>query len=81
MDGFSAVSTSDRSEPAGASGGSDVGASGPVQPDADEPSEPESQPAPLEPLPPGWEEMVDASGRKYYVNHTARYTQWDRPTE
>lgn len=32
------------------------------------------------PLPPGWEERQDANGRTYYVNHIARFTQWDRPT-
>jgi len=32
-------------------------------------------------LPIGWEERVDANGRTYYVNHIARTTQWDRPTE
>uniref|UniRef100_A0A1I8N5R2 E3 ubiquitin-protein ligase n=1 Tax=Musca domestica TaxID=7370 RepID=A0A1I8N5R2_MUSDO len=33
-----------------------------------------------DPLPPGWEERQDANGRTYYVNHTARTTQWERPT-
>uniref|UniRef100_A0A0A9Z0S7 E3 ubiquitin-protein ligase n=1 Tax=Lygus hesperus TaxID=30085 RepID=A0A0A9Z0S7_LYGHE len=32
-------------------------------------------------LPPGWEERQDANGRTYYVNHVARSTQWDRPTD
>ncbi|CAG0903242.1 unnamed protein product [Cyprideis torosa] len=32
-------------------------------------------------LPAGWEERQDASGRTYYVNHIARTTQWQRPTE
>lgn len=32
-------------------------------------------------LPPGWEERQDANGRTYYVNHVARFTQWERPTE
>ncbi|XP_055844658.1 E3 ubiquitin-protein ligase Nedd-4 isoform X1 [Episyrphus balteatus] len=32
-----------------------------------------------EPLPQGWEERQDANGRTYYVNHTARTTQWNRP--
>lgn len=31
-------------------------------------------------LPLGWEERQDANGRTYYVNHTARTTQWERPT-
>jgi len=31
------------------------------------------------PLPPGWEERQDANGRTYYVNHIARFTQWERP--
>ncbi|KAH8371575.1 hypothetical protein KR093_008094 [Drosophila rubida] len=33
-----------------------------------------------ESLPAGWEERQDANGRTYYVNHTARTTQWERPT-
>lgn len=33
------------------------------------------------PLPPGWEERQDANGRTYYVNHIARFTQWERPTD
>ncbi|XP_034173083.1 E3 ubiquitin-protein ligase Nedd4 isoform X1 [Osmia lignaria lignaria] len=33
------------------------------------------------PLPPGWEERQDANGRTYYVNHIARFTQWECPTE
>ncbi|XP_031781908.1 neural precursor cell expressed, developmentally down-regulated 4 isoform X2 [Nasonia vitripennis] len=44
---------------------------------------PEEQPAEVTsigPLPPGWEERQDANGRTYYVNHIARFTQWDRPT-
>ncbi|XP_032598846.1 E3 ubiquitin-protein ligase Nedd-4 isoform X7 [Drosophila grimshawi] len=44
-----------------------------------------SQPHPFpsggsESLPAGWEERQDANGRTYYVNHTARTTQWERPT-
>lgn len=35
----------------------------------------------IRPLPPGWEERQDANGRTYYVNHIARFTQWERPTE
>ncbi|KAJ8678728.1 hypothetical protein QAD02_014515 [Eretmocerus hayati] len=34
----------------------------------------------LGPLPPGWEERQDANGRTYYVNHIARFTQWERPS-
>lgn len=30
-------------------------------------------------LPPGWEEKVDASGRTFYIDHTNRTTQWERP--
>lgn len=30
-------------------------------------------------LPQGWEERQDANGRTYYVNHIARFTQWERP--
>ncbi|XP_055636024.1 E3 ubiquitin-protein ligase Nedd-4-like isoform X2 [Toxorhynchites rutilus septentrionalis] len=36
--------------------------------------------APVDALPPGWEERQDAIGRTYYVNHVARTTQWERPT-
>jgi len=33
-------------------------------------------------LPVGWEEKTDpASGKKYYVNHERKVTQWDRPSE
>lgn len=32
-------------------------------------------------LPPGWEERQDANGRTYYVNHIARFTQWEHPLE
>ncbi|KAJ8286637.1 hypothetical protein GJAV_G00041420 [Gymnothorax javanicus] len=38
------------------------------------------QQQPLPPLPPGWEEKVDALGRTYYVNHNNRTTQWKRPS-
>lgn len=30
-------------------------------------------------LPEGWEERTDASGRKYYIDHNRKTTQWDRP--
>ncbi|XP_022215561.1 E3 ubiquitin-protein ligase Nedd-4 isoform X10 [Drosophila obscura] len=48
-------------------------------------SETSAQPHPFptggnDALPAGWEERQDANGRTYYVNHTARTTQWDRPT-
>ncbi|KAM7285594.1 E3 ubiquitin-protein ligase NEDD4 isoform X2 [Ixodes scapularis] len=36
---------------------------------------------PPSPLPSGWEEREDACGRIYYVNHLARTTQWERPTQ
>jgi hypothetical protein len=32
-----------------------------------------------QPLPIGWEEKVDASGRTFYVDHINRTTQWARP--
>ncbi|XP_059479135.1 E3 ubiquitin-protein ligase Nedd-4 isoform X3 [Neocloeon triangulifer] len=35
----------------------------------------------LLPLPAGWEERQDANGRTYFVNHNARSTQWERPTQ
>ena len=31
-------------------------------------------------LPEGWEERRSSSGRAYYVNHEARFTQWEKPT-
>jgi type 1 glutamine amidotransferase len=31
-------------------------------------------------LPSGWEERRDASGRMFYVDHTSRRTQWERPS-
>jgi len=32
-------------------------------------------------LPAGWGEKSDpSSGKKYYVNHEQKVTQWDRPT-
>ena len=34
-----------------------------------------------EPLPQGWEQKTDDTGRVYYVNHQSRTTQWNRPTE
>ncbi|XP_034657061.1 E3 ubiquitin-protein ligase Nedd-4 isoform X9 [Drosophila subobscura] len=48
-------------------------------------SETSAQPHPFptggnDALPAGWEERQDANGRTYYVNHTARTTQWERPT-
>ena len=37
--------------------------------------------APAGGLPAGWEEKTDpSSGKKYYVNHERKVTQWDRPT-
>lgn len=33
-----------------------------------------------EPLPEGWQERLDANGRIFYVDHTNRRTQWERPT-
>jgi len=37
--------------------------------------------APAGGLPAGWEEKTDpSSGKKYYVNHEQKVTQWDRPT-
>lgn len=40
----------------------------------------ESQTTQVLPLPSGWEERQDANGRTYYVNHIARTTQWERPS-
>mmetsp|Transcript_22869 Transcript_22869/g.54681 ORF Transcript_22869/g.54681 Transcript_22869/m.54681 type:complete len:358 (+) Transcript_22869:82-1155(+) len=31
------------------------------------------------PLPPGWEQRVHSSGRVYFLDHTTKKTQWDRP--
>ena len=37
-------------------------------------------PKPDDMLPDGWAEKSDpSSGRKYYVNHLTKQTQWDRP--
>lgn len=33
----------------------------------------------LPPLPPGWEEKFDSSGRAFYVDHNTRTTTWQRP--
>lgn len=30
-------------------------------------------------LPEGWEERTDPTGRKYYIDHNRKKTQWDRP--
>ncbi|XP_043065572.1 E3 ubiquitin-protein ligase Nedd-4 isoform X4 [Drosophila bipectinata] len=53
--------------------------------EADSAGETNAQPHPFasgghDSLPAGWEERQDANGRTYYVNHTARTTQWERPT-
>ncbi|XP_075168551.1 SMAD specific E3 ubiquitin protein ligase [Haematobia irritans] len=32
-------------------------------------------------LPDGWEERRTGNGRVYYVNHTTKTTQWDRPSK
>lgn len=32
-------------------------------------------------LPEGWEERRTGNGRVYYVNHTTKTTQWDRPSK
>ncbi|CAL1526012.1 unnamed protein product [Lymnaea stagnalis] len=53
---------------------SDVGASGPTVQDQDSSVN-------RQPLPPGWEHQTDPSGKVYYVNHSTRTTQWNRPTE
>ena len=38
-------------------------------------------PPPYSDLPNGWEEKRDpSSGKSYYVNHTTKSTQWERPT-
>jgi len=34
---------------------------------------------PLGPLPDGWEKRVEPNGRKYFVNHKNRTTQWEDP--
>jgi hypothetical protein len=70
LDGFNALNTND--DGASASAESAGSASGPEQ-------EAQTQDEPVEPLPPGWEEKRDATGRRYYVNHTTRKTQWQRP--
>jgi hypothetical protein len=32
-----------------------------------------------EELPPGWEAQTDGEGRTFYIDHTSRTTQWERP--
>jgi E3 ubiquitin-protein ligase NEDD4 len=32
-----------------------------------------------QPLPSGWEERTDANGRRFYIDHNTRRTQWERP--
>ena len=61
----------------------DIGASGPLRQQESQagPSHQDSQESEArEPLPPGWEEKTTAGGRKYYINHTNRSTQWERPS-
>ncbi|XP_028026988.1 E3 ubiquitin-protein ligase SMURF2 [Bombyx mandarina] len=70
-----------RGEPASAAGeGSPlavVGPAGEVRP----PREPVVSPNPSQlSLPPHWEERFTSSGRPYFVNHSTRRTQWERPT-
>ncbi|KAL4228206.1 neural precursor cell expressed [Mactra antiquata] len=77
LDGFSEITLSADN---GASGSTETedSASGPVvTASAETVAETETH---LEPLPPGWEEKHDATGRAYYVNHNDRSTQWERPT-
>lgn len=57
----------------------DVGASGPTASDTTSIGESENHVE--QPLPPGWERQTDAAGKIYYVNHTTRTTQWDRPSQ
>ncbi|CAB0039844.1 unnamed protein product [Trichogramma brassicae] len=49
-------------------------------PTSETPEEQSAELSALGPLPEGWEERQDANGRTYYVNHVARFTQWERPT-
>eukprot|EP01083_Nonionella_stella_P176203 615921_1 len=37
------------------------------------------EPAGVQPLPAGWEEKTQPSGRTYYMNHQTKTTQWERP--
>jgi len=40
----------------------------------------QSPPQPNQPLPPGWEARTDpSSDRTFYVNHTTKITQWEKP--
>ncbi|XP_033311343.1 E3 ubiquitin-protein ligase Nedd4 isoform X4 [Bombus vancouverensis nearcticus] len=52
-----------------------------VQPVNNSPVEQAAEVMIIRPLPPGWEERQDANGRTYYVNHVARFTQWEHPSE
>ena len=77
MNGFSAITTDDtepETESAPATGTTDDFEA--TQSDASE-----TGTGPLEPLPAGWEEKTDSNGRKLYVNHVLRTTQWQRPVE
>ena len=40
---------------------------------------PEPEPQEESPLPDGWEQTVDFSGRAVYVNHLTRVAQFERP--
>ena len=31
-------------------------------------------------LPPGWQRMLTADGREYFVDHNTQTTSWTRPT-
>ncbi|BFZ02488.1 hypothetical protein BsWGS_05528 [Bradybaena similaris] len=57
----------------------DVGASGPTVTEPATVSEAGNHND--QPLPQGWEQHTDPTGKVYYVNHTSRTTQWNRPTE
>ena len=35
---------------------------------------------PPEALPPGWQRMLTADGREYFVDHNTQTTSWTRPT-
>lgn len=61
----------------------DIGASGPLRQEENQAGpthqEIQEETEALEPLAPGWEQKTTAAGRTYYINHTTRSTQWQRP--
>ncbi|KAK9308352.1 hypothetical protein QLX08_001765 [Tetragonisca angustula] len=72
----SSIVDNDNGDTASDSGGWEM-----VQPTNNSPEEQAADVMFIRHLPPGWEERQDANGRTYYVNHIARFTQWEHPAE